>query len=85
MQPLTIVGDGTNSRDYIHVDDIVNANLLCINNKNLGQANIFNIGFGDCFSVNTIAKLFGGETTNLPPRIEPKKTLLLSKRLGKRI
>tara|TARA_B100001758_G_scaffold247955_1_gene269093 strand:- start:19156 stop:20061 length:906 start_codon:yes stop_codon:yes gene_type:complete len=79
-QPLTIVGDGTNSREYIHVHDVVNANIACINNKKIGKADIFNIGSGQEFSVNEIAKLIGGKTTNIPPRVEPKRTALKSEK-----
>ena len=79
-QPLTIVGDGTNSREYIHVHDVVNANIACINNKKIGKADIFNIGSGQEFSVNDIAKLIGGKTTNIPPRVEPKRTALKSEK-----
>ena len=79
-QPLTIVGDGTNSREYIHVHDVVSANIACINNKKIGKADIFNIGSGQEFSVNEIAKLIGGKTTNIPPRVEPKRTALKSEK-----
>ena len=79
-QPLTIVGTGENSRDYIHVKDVVNANISCMNNKKIGKADIFNIGSGQEFSVNEIADLFGEDRVSLPERIEPKRTLLNSKK-----
>ena len=79
-QPLTIVGDGTNSREYVHVNDVVSANIACINNTKIGKADIFNIGSGQEFSVNEIAKLIGGKTVNIPPRVEPKRTALKSEK-----
>mgnify|MGYP003136895258 CR=1 FL=1 len=73
--PLTIVGDGEQKRDYIHVSDVVNANLKAATNNSVGKGDVINVGFSKDYSVNEIAKMFGGQTSNLPPRIEPKKAL----------
>jgi UDP-glucose 4-epimerase len=73
-EPLTIVGDGEQRRDFIHVDDVVEANLLAAEADFKGYF-CFNIGSGDNRSVNQIAALFGGPTVNLPSRIEPRVTL----------
>ena len=78
-KPMTIVGDGEQRRDFIHVDDIAEANLqAAFTNKISFLGDIFNIGYGENYSVNEIAEWMGGETTNIPPRIEPKETLLNS-------
>ena len=74
--PLTIVGDGEQRRDFSYVGDVVSANILASEflKKSVG-CNIFNIGNGANRSVNQIAKLFGGFTVNLPDRVEPRCTL----------
>jgi UDP-glucose 4-epimerase len=74
--PLTIVGDGEQRRDFTYVGDVVEANILASEflRKNNGCM-AFNIGNGNNRSVNEIAKLFGGLSINIPDRIEPKCTL----------
>src|SRR3990167_4916373 len=43
IQP-TVFGDGTKTRDYIHVDDVVKANLLALEGR--GDGEVFNLGWG---------------------------------------
>ncbi len=73
--PLTIAGDGTNTRDYTHVSDIVRANILASTSDAVGKGEVFNIGGGHNISVLEVAKLIGGEVTHIEPRLEPKNTL----------
>jgi len=40
----TIFGDGTKTRDYVYVDDIINANMIVLNN--VGNGEIYNLGWG---------------------------------------
>ena len=81
-KPMTIVGDGEQRRDFIHVDDIVNANIeVAFTDKMSFLGDVFNVGYGKNYSVNEIAEWMGGETTNIPPRIEPKETLLDSSKM----
>lgn len=77
-QPLTIVGDGEQKRDFTHVSDVVNANILAatsnIDSKYFGQ--IFNIGTGKNYSVNEVAKMFSENIIYVPERIgEARETL----------
>ena len=66
-EKLTVVGDGQATRDYVHVSDVVAANIAAWESKVIdGRA--INIGSGRQVSVNEIAKLIGGPTVNLPPR-----------------
>jgi UDP-glucose 4-epimerase len=74
-QPLTIVGDGEQTRDFTHVFDVVRANLLAAESEKVGRGEVINIGSGHNISVNTLAKLIGGETVHVPPRHEPRHTL----------
>lgn len=66
-EPLTIVGDGKQTRDYVHVFDAVRANISAWKSE-YGDADIFNIGSGIQVSVNEIADIIGGEVTHVPER-----------------
>ena len=73
--PLTITGDGTNTRDYTHVRDIVRANLLAVESPDVGKGEVINIGAGRNVSVNDLAAMIGGPTTHVEARLEPAHTL----------
>jgi UDP-glucose 4-epimerase len=75
-QPLTIVGDGLQTRDYIHVSDVIDANIrACLYQYPL-NGEIFNVGTGVNYSVLDIAKRMSMQYTHLPPRVgEAKDTL----------
>lgn len=75
--PLTITGDGEQTRDFTSVHDVVRANLLAAENENKEAKNggVFNIGAGKNYSVNEVARLIGGKTVFIPERLEPKHTL----------
>jgi UDP-glucose 4-epimerase len=66
-RPLTIHGDGNQTRDFTHVRDVARANLLAIDCE-IADGRALNIGRGSNVSINRIAALFGGLTANLPPR-----------------
>lgn len=74
QEPLTIVGDGEQKRDYTFVKDVVRANILAAESK-VSDGRPINIGRGSNFSVNEVAAMIGGPTTKLPPRLEPQETL----------
>lgn len=74
-QPLTITGDGTQTRDFTHVRDVVRANILAMTSDKVGQGKVINIGAGNNHSVNEVAGMIGGQTVNIPARIEPHDTL----------
>lgn len=61
-EPMTVCGDGEYFRDYTHVDDIARANILAMENSNVGSGEVLNIGNGDPHSVNDLVKLIGGES-----------------------
>jgi len=65
---LTIVGDGTQKRDYTHVDDVVRANLLSIESNQVGNAEIINIGSGENYSIKDLVKIFGVDYEFIPLR-----------------
>jgi UDP-glucose 4-epimerase len=72
--PLTITGDGTQTRDFTHVSDIVRANLLAAGSPNVGKGETINIGAGRNVSVNDLAALIGGPSVHVEARLEPHDT-----------
>ena len=73
-KPLTITGDGTQTRDFTHLSDIARANLLAMESERVGKGEVMNIGAGNNVSINELARLMGGEVAHIDPRIEPKHT-----------
>ncbi len=72
-KPYTVVGDGTQSRDFTYVTDIVSAMITAVNS--LERDEIFNVGTGTSQTVNSIVKLLGGHVVYIPKRPgEPDKT-----------
>ena len=72
---LTIFGNGQQRRDFTHVDDVVQANILSSLSKEKFTGDVFNIGNGDNKSVQDIADVFKLPCDYLPERLEPKATL----------
>lgn len=73
-KPLTVVGDGKQTRDFIHVDDLANAFLKVIKSKSVNK--IYNLGSGKKTSINNIARIFGGKKKFITKRPgEPKSSL----------
>lgn len=67
-RPLTVYGDGNQTRGYTHVSDVVRANILAADIKLCeGQNLVLNIGAGDETSVNDVAKMIGGEIKHIAP------------------
>ena len=73
--PITVIGDGLQTRDFTNVKDVVEANILAAttdNNKALGQ--VFNIGAGKRYSILDLVDMIDcprEESTyiNLPERM----------------
>ncbi len=74
-KPLTITGDGLQTRDFTHVRDVVKANLLAATSEKVGKGEFINIGAGKNVSVLKVAELIGGPIEHIAPRLEPKHTL----------
>ena len=88
-EDITVVGDGEQRRDFVHVKDIAKANIIAAtfnppeyivtddiihNYWKWGQ--IFNIGSGKNHSINEIAGMIGGNKTHIPQRVgEARHTL----------
>jgi UDP-glucose 4-epimerase len=80
-EPMTIVGDGTQRRDFTYVGDVVEANIKAatfvapqyiVENEIAYRAwewgQVYNIGTGRNYSINEIAALMGGDITHIPSR-----------------
>ena len=65
-KPFTIVGNGKQSRDFVHVTDVVKAFYSASKIKKSGE--FFNIGTGNPQTVNHLAKLIGGKKTYIRDR-----------------
>ncbi len=65
-QPLTIVGDGSQTRDFTYVTDVVNALIIVAKSNIINQ--IFNIGSGETISVNKIVDLLQCDKVFIPKR-----------------
>lgn len=74
-QPLTIVGDGEQTRDFTHVRDVVSALYLASQSDEVGNGEVFNVGAGIQTTINELTRLIGGEVTYVPARIEAKHSL----------
>jgi len=73
-KPLTIVGSGNQTRDFIHVFDLVDAIILSAKKGIAGE--VYNIASGKEVSVNKVANLIGGKRIKIPKRpAEPDKSL----------
>lgn len=64
--PLTVVGDGTQSRDFLFVTDVARAFVMAAESDVSGE--VFNLGAGDPQSVNRLTELLGGEVVHIPKR-----------------
>jgi UDP-glucose 4-epimerase len=74
-RPLTIHGDGTQTRDFTHVSDVARANLAAMNCV-IADGRAVNIGRGNAMSVSEIAAVVGGPTVYSERRPgDPRATL----------
>jgi UDP-glucose 4-epimerase len=65
-RPFTVVGDGTQSRDFVYVTDIARGFLAAAQTDRVGE--VYNLGAGNPQSVNHLVELLGGEVTYVPKR-----------------
>jgi len=65
-QPFTVVGDGSQSRDFLYVTDVARGFLAAAETERVGR--IWNLGAGNPQSVNKLVELLGGNKTHIPKR-----------------
>jgi len=68
-QPLTIVPDGTQRRDFTHVEDVVQANLLAMEVDHEHYGEVFNVGTGTNHSVLELAAMISDNTVEVEARM----------------
>ncbi|MGO9061823.1 MAG: NAD-dependent epimerase/dehydratase family protein [Candidatus Binataceae bacterium] len=83
-KPLTIHGDGEQTRDFTHVRDVVRANLLAMDSA-IADGRAINIGHGRNISINRVAQLIGGPTVNQPARPGDARDTLADNREAQRV
>ncbi len=73
-KPLTVVGNGKQTRDFVYIDDLVDGLIKSAKFGKKGE--VYNLGSGKETTVNAIAKIIGGEKINIPKRPgEPDRSL----------
>jgi UDP-glucose 4-epimerase len=65
-KPFTVVGDGTQTRDFLYVTDVAEAFLKAAITANAGE--VWNLGAGSPQSVNRLVELLGGSVVHIPKR-----------------
>jgi UDP-glucose 4-epimerase len=65
-KPYTVVGDGTQSRDFLYVTDVATAFLAAAESAAAGR--IWNLGAGNPQPVNRLVELLGGAKIHIPKR-----------------
>jgi len=65
-KPYTVVGDGTQKRDFLYVTDVATAFLAAAETRHTGR--YWNLGAGNPQSVNRLVELLGGEKIHIPKR-----------------
>ena len=82
--PLTIHGDGKQTRDFTHVRDVVRANLLAMD-ATIADGRAINIGQGRNVSINWIAERIGGPRIHLPARPGDARDTLADNRRAREV
>ena len=71
-EKLRLDGDGNQTRDFIHVDDIVSANIFCMNYNKKFSGETYDIATGQCTPLNSI-KNYINETNDVEWKYEKKR------------
>jgi nucleoside-diphosphate-sugar epimerase len=73
-QPITVFGDGKQTRDFVYVEDVASANMLALRRKE-AVGDVFNIATGTATSVNQLVRILMrivGKARTEPLHLEPK-------------
>lgn len=74
-KPLTITGNGEQTRDFTHVYDVRSALLKAAQSDKVGKGEVLNVGAGQQTTINTLVQMIGGEVEYIPARIEAKHSV----------
>jgi UDP-glucose 4-epimerase len=76
-EPMTVIGDGTQRRDFTNITDVVEANIKAATVNSLDAfGEVFNIGCGVNYSILDLVKMIGGDFKYIPERIGETKITL---------
>ena len=67
-EPLTIIGDGYQTRDFVHVSDVVLANILASQKELKTYGEVYNVGTGIGTEIKQIADLISSYQISVPER-----------------
>ena len=76
-RPLSVTGDGSQTRDCVYVTDVARANILAAESGKAGKGEVINIGSGKNTSILKIAQMIAGKAgkiIHITPRVEPHDT-----------
>ena len=65
-RPFTVVGDGTQKRDFVYAADVAEAFLLAAETDKIGE--VWNLGTGNPQPINRLVELLGGPVVHIPRR-----------------
>jgi UDP-glucose 4-epimerase len=65
-KPMTVVGDGTQTRDFTYVADVAAAFVAAMSSGVRGE--VMNVGSGGTYAVNELVGLLGGDVVHIPKR-----------------
>src|SRR5947208_11416478 len=65
-KPFTVVGDGTQKRDFVYVTDVAEAFLAAARSERVAE--VYNLGAGNPQTVNRLVELLGGDVVHVPKR-----------------
>ena len=72
--PITVTGDGTQTRDWIYVGDVVNAIMKSHESDYQSNMQVYNVGSGIETQVIEVAEALGGEIVHIEKREEPHRS-----------
>jgi UDP-glucose 4-epimerase len=84
FEPITVMGDGLQTRDYVYVGDVVKA-FEAAGAHPSPKFRIMNVGTGEELTIKEIAESFGGEIIHLQPRIEPRRSVADTSKIKKEL
>jgi UDP-glucose 4-epimerase len=65
-KPFTVVGNGTQTRDFTYVTDVADAFYTAVSGQEVNK--VYNVGSGETVSVNRLIELLEGKVTHIPKR-----------------
>lgn len=75
FEPITVTGDGKQTRDFIYVGDVVEACISAYTDISENGIQVMNVASGQETSIIDLAEAFGGEIIHIPERLEPKRSV----------